>query len=65
MSDVQIHPTAIVDPGAEIGAGTIIGPYCVIGADVMLGPNCWLQQHVTLCSAQIAGCNSTSHFADR
>ena len=21
MSDVQIHPTAIVDPGAEIGAG--------------------------------------------
>ena len=26
MSDVQIHPTAIIDPGAEIGAGTIVGP---------------------------------------
>ena len=31
MSEVQIHPTAIIDPGAEIGAGTIVGPYCVIG----------------------------------
>src|SRR2546429_129928 len=37
MSDVQIHPTAIVDPSAEIGAGTIVGPYCVIGPDVVLG----------------------------
>jgi UDP-N-acetylglucosamine acyltransferase len=44
----EIHPSAIVDPKAEIGAGTVIGPYCVIGADVTLGPQCWLQHHVTL-----------------
>src|SRR5258705_7471740 len=55
MSDVQIHPTAIVDPRAEISAGTIIGPYCVIAADVALGQNCWLQQHVTLCGPMRAG----------
>src|SRR5918996_2448671 len=55
MSDVQIHPTAIVDPGAEMGAGTMVGPYCVIGADVMLGQNCWLQHHVTLCGPMKAG----------
>ncbi|MEY2602160.1 MAG: UDP-N-acetylglucosamine acyltransferase [Verrucomicrobiota bacterium] len=55
MSDVQIHPTAIVDPGATIGAGTIVGPYCVIHADVVLGPNCWLQHHVTLCGPMRAG----------
>src|SRR5580765_7368930 len=48
MSDAQIHPTAIVDPKAEISAGTIVGPYCVIGPNVVLGPNCWLQHHVTL-----------------
>ena len=48
MSDVQIHPSAIVDPKAEIGAGTQIGAYCVIGPDVVLGENCWLQHHVTL-----------------
>src|SRR5579864_4067500 len=48
MSDVQIHPTAIVDPCAEIGSGSTIGPNCVIGAAVVLGKNCWLQHHVTL-----------------
>src|SRR5438067_3153171 len=55
MSDVHIHPTAIVDPRAEISAGTTIGPYCVIAADVVLGQNCWLQQHVTLCGPMRAG----------
>ena len=55
MSDVQIHPSAIVDPGAKIGADTIIGPYCVIAAEVVLGENCWLQHHVTLCGPMRAG----------
>src|SRR6266581_2517526 len=55
MTDVQIHPTAIVDVSVEIGAGTVVGPYCVIGADVVLGPNCWLQHHVTLCGPMRAG----------
>ncbi len=55
MSDVQIHPTAIIDPGAELGPETIVGPYCVIGPDVVLGSNCWLQHHVTLCGPMKAG----------
>jgi UDP-N-acetylglucosamine acyltransferase len=55
MSDIQIHPTAIIDPGAELGAGTSVGPYCVIGPDVVLGPNCWLQHHVTICGPLKAG----------
>ena len=55
MSDVQIHPTAIVDGRAEIGAGTIVGPYCVIGAEVVLGQDCWLQHHVTLSGPTRAG----------
>jgi UDP-N-acetylglucosamine acyltransferase len=55
MSDVQIHPTAIVDLGAQIGAGTTIGPYCVIGPHVVVGENCWLQHHVTLAGPMRAG----------
>src|SRR3954464_10525976 len=55
MSEVQVHPTAIIDPGAGIGAGTNVGPYCVIGPDVVLGPNCWLQHHVTVCGPTTAG----------
>jgi UDP-N-acetylglucosamine acyltransferase len=55
MSDVQIHPTAIVDPLAEIGAGTIVGPYCIVDAAVVLGPECWLQHHVTLSGPTTVG----------
>jgi len=55
MSGRQIHATAIVDPSAEIGAGTAIGPYCIVGSGVVLGPECWLQHHVTLCGPMRAG----------
>jgi UDP-N-acetylglucosamine acyltransferase len=48
MSNTQIHATAIVDSGAEIGPGTVIGPYSIVGPNVVLGPNSWLQHHVTL-----------------
>ena len=33
----MIHPTAIVDPGAELGEGVEIGPYCMVGPHVRLG----------------------------
>ncbi|HEV2096038.1 MAG TPA: acyl-ACP--UDP-N-acetylglucosamine O-acyltransferase [Chthoniobacterales bacterium] len=55
MTGVRIHPTAVVDPQAEIGAGSVIGPYCVIAAEVVLGPESWLQNHVTLCGPLRAG----------
>lgn len=34
-----IHPTAIVDPNAELGSGNTIGAYSIIEADVKLGNN--------------------------
>ena len=55
MSDAQIHPTAIVDAKAEIGAGSVIGPYCIVAAGVVLGADCWLQHHVTLSGPMTAG----------
>ena len=55
MSGVEIHPTAIVDPKAELGAETIVGPYCIVGSEVVLGAGCWLQHHVTLCGPMRAG----------
>jgi len=36
---VEIHPTAVVHPGAEIGEGSVVGPYCIIEDRVVLGKN--------------------------
>ncbi len=61
MSGTTIHSTAIVDPSAQLGAGTVVGPYCVIEAGVSLGENCWLQHHVTLCGPLTAGNGNKFH----
>ncbi|MFN2317359.1 MAG: acyl-[acyl-carrier-protein]--UDP-N-acetylglucosamine O-acyltransferase, partial [Gemmatimonadales bacterium] len=33
----RIHPTALVDPGAELGEGVRIGPFAIVGPAVQLG----------------------------
>jgi UDP-N-acetylglucosamine acyltransferase len=37
---VRADASAIVHPGAHIGAGTVIGPHAVIGEHVRIGKNC-------------------------
>ncbi len=44
----MIHPTAIIHPKAQVGAGCDIGPYCIIGEHVELGPGCRLHSHVVV-----------------
>lgn len=44
----MIHPSAIVDPRAEIAASAEIGPYCVVGAGVEIGDGARLRAHVTV-----------------
>jgi len=45
---VSIHPTAIIQPGAQIPASCTVGPYCTIGPNVTLGEGCELASHVVL-----------------
>jgi len=45
---VKIHPTAIVDPGAQIGANVEIGPFSVIGAQTVIGERTVIQSHVVI-----------------
>jgi UDP-N-acetylglucosamine acyltransferase len=44
----QIHPTAIVAPGARIADDVVIGPYCVIGENVVLSAGVSLKSHVVV-----------------
>lgn len=45
---MSIHPTAIIQPGAQIPASCTVGPYCTIGPNVALGEGCELASHVVL-----------------
>jgi UDP-N-acetylglucosamine acyltransferase len=45
---VKIHATAIVDPGAQIGAEVEIGPYSIVGAGAIIGEKCVIQSHVII-----------------
>ncbi|KUJ85885.1 acyl-[acyl-carrier-protein]--UDP-N-acetylglucosamine O-acyltransferase [Ruegeria marisrubri] len=44
----QIHPSAIIEDGAEIGQDCVIGPFCFVGAQVKLGDRVELKSHVVV-----------------
>ncbi|WLD59215.1 acyl-ACP--UDP-N-acetylglucosamine O-acyltransferase [Salinispirillum sp. LH 10-3-1] len=44
----MIHPTAIIDPSATLGANVSVGPYSVIGANVTIGADCEIGPHVVI-----------------
>lgn len=43
-----IHPTAIIDPAAQLGEDVFIGPFCTVGASVKLGDRVRLISHVVV-----------------
>jgi len=44
----RVHPTAIVDPAAELAQSVSVGPYAVIGARVRVGDNTTIGAHATI-----------------
>ena len=48
MAEVKIHPTAIVDDGAELDSGVEIGPYSIIKKNVKIGANTVVRERVTI-----------------
>lgn len=45
---VEIHPTAIVAPGAELADGVSVGPYSIIGEHVRIGARSTVLAHVVI-----------------
>ena len=57
----QVHPTAVVDPGAKLGGNVRIGPFCVVGADVEIGDGTILGPHCTVTGPTRIGRNNHFH----
>ncbi len=44
----MIHPSAVIDPRAELGAGARVAPYSVIGPEVRIGDGTEIGAHVVI-----------------
>ncbi|MDR3229162.1 MAG: acyl-ACP--UDP-N-acetylglucosamine O-acyltransferase [Puniceicoccales bacterium] len=44
----NIHPTAIIEDGAQLADSATVGAYAYIGAEVSLGENCVVRHHATV-----------------
>jgi UDP-N-acetylglucosamine acyltransferase len=54
----MIHPTAIIHPGARLGAGVSVGPYSILGEHVEIGDNTWIGPHVVITGLTRIGCDN-------
>jgi UDP-N-acetylglucosamine acyltransferase len=51
----QIHPSAIVERGAELGEGVKLGPFAYVGANARLGARTELQAHAVVTGHTVLG----------
>jgi UDP-N-acetylglucosamine acyltransferase len=58
---MTIHPTAIIDNSAELGANIVVGPYCVIAPGVRIGEATELGPYVSVQSGTTIGSQCRFH----
>ncbi|MFZ3088376.1 MAG: acyl-ACP--UDP-N-acetylglucosamine O-acyltransferase [Methylotenera sp.] len=58
MHTVKIHPTAIIDPSAELDSSVVVGAYSVIGPDVKIDAGTRISSHVAINGPTIIGKNN-------
>ena len=52
-----VHPSAIVDPKAELGEGVEVGPFCIIEAGTQIGAGSTLESNVIIKRGTTIGSN--------
>lgn len=55
---VKIHPTAVIEPGAELGVDVKIGAFSVVGSDVKIGDGSILDPQVVIAGNTHLGANN-------
>jgi UDP-N-acetylglucosamine acyltransferase len=54
----QIHPTAVIEAGAQLGENVTIGPFCVVESGAVIGDGCKLAARVVVKSRTTLGVNN-------
>jgi UDP-N-acetylglucosamine acyltransferase len=57
----KLHPTAVVDPRAELAADVVVGPYAIVEAGVRLGEGCVLHAHAVVRGPTALGARCVVH----
>lgn len=53
-----VHPSAVIDPSANVPSDAAIGPLSVVGPDVQLGQGAMIGAHVSIAAGAIIGTNA-------
>lgn len=57
----MIHPTAVINPKAQLDSSVQVGPYAVIDGGVSLGPECQVGPHAYLTGETVIGARNRFH----
>jgi UDP-N-acetylglucosamine acyltransferase len=64
ISSQRIHPTAIIEDGAELHESVMVGPFSIVESGASIGPNCEIESHVRIYSvARLGQGNRVCHGA--
>ncbi|MBF0164550.1 MAG: UDP-3-O-(3-hydroxymyristoyl)glucosamine N-acyltransferase [Magnetococcales bacterium] len=56
-----VHPSAVIDPSAQLGAGVAVGPLAVIGAGVVIGADSVIHAGVVIHDGSLIGARCVIH----
>ena len=48
LHEPRVHPTAVIEDGAQLADGVTVGPYCRVSADTIIGRGTVLENNVTI-----------------
>jgi UDP-N-acetylglucosamine acyltransferase len=54
----MIHPTAVIDPSAQIDSGVVVGPYVIIEGSVRIASGTEIQGHAIITGSVVLGKNN-------
>ena len=57
----EVHPTALIDPSAELAPGVVVGPYSIVGPGVRVGARTRIGSHVLIERDTTVGEECTIH----